>query len=165
MEYLEKCFKGFPSQEKVVTLLLASGIKVVDGVGYCNDIELSDSAIGRAAGVDRRVVRSTLEKIDSKPRLKAMFSKMISIALLSDVSSEMGCTTVEIVPEDARAPGILAEVTATVYRAGVSVRQAVVVDHGYSGEQHLVLVLDGRLPSEYVPALRSCTGVRSVTLR
>ncbi|MBR2394402.1 MAG: hypothetical protein IKA98_02730, partial [Candidatus Methanomethylophilaceae archaeon] len=71
MEILDKVFKGFPSQEKVVSELLRSGIRVIDGTAYCNSIEISDSALGRAAHVDRRVVRSTLEKIDAHPRLKS----------------------------------------------------------------------------------------------
>ena len=166
MEYIEKMFRGYPSQEKVVAALLKSGIRVIDGVAYCNDIELSDSAIGRAVNVDRRVVRSTLERIDSIPKLKQIFSKMISIALLSDVSDEMDCTTIEIVPENARVPGIMSEICAVVYRAGISIKQAVVVNTGYnSDEQHLVMVLDGRFPPEYLPRIRGCMGVKSIILR
>jgi predicted regulator of amino acid metabolism with ACT domain len=164
MEILDKVFKGFPSQEKVVSELLRSGIRVIDGVAYCNSIAISDSALGRAANVDRRVVRSTLEKIDSTPRLKAMFSKMISIALLSDISSDMGCTTIEIIPENANEPGILADISATVYRAGIAIRQAVVIDDARGVNPRLVLVLDGTFPPEYLPALRASRGVKSVTL-
>ena len=164
MEILDKVFKGFPSQEKVVSELLRSGIRVIDGTAYCNSLEISDSALGRAANVDRRVVRSTLEKIDSNPRLKSMFSKMISISLMSDIAYEMGCTTIEIIPEDANEPGILADVSATVYRAGVAIRQAVVIDNARGENPRLVLVLDGTFPPEYLPALRGCRGVRSVIL-
>ena len=164
MEILDKVFRGFPSQEKVVSELLRSGIRVVDGVAYCNSIAISDSALGRAANVDRRVVRSTLEKIDSIPRLKTMFSKMISIALLSDIAPDMGCTTIEIVPDNANEPGILADISATVYRAGIAIRQAVVIDDARGENPRLVLVLDGTFPPEYLPALRGCRGVKSVIL-
>ncbi len=165
MDLISREFRKFPSQEKVVTELLRSGIKVVDGIAYCNDIEISDSALGRAVGVDRRVVRSALEKIDSVPRLKAIFSKLISISLLSDVAADIGCTTIEIVPENANMPGILSDITSTVYRAGVSVKQAVVVDPVYGTEPHLVMVLDGIFPSDYLPTLRACRGVKTVILR
>ncbi len=164
MEILDKVFRGFPSQEKVVSELLRSGIRVIDGVAYCNSIAISDSALGRAANVDRRVVRSTLEKIDANPRLKSMFSRMISISLMSDIASEMGCTTIEIIPEDANEPGILADVSATVYRAGIAIRQAVVIDDARGENPRLVLVLDGTFPPEYLPALRGCRGVKSVVL-
>lgn len=165
MELLDKVFRGFPSQEKVVSELLSSGIRVVDGTAYCNSIEISDSALGRATGVDRRVVRATLEKIDANPRLKSMFARMISISLMSDIAPDMGCTTIEIVPEDANEPGILSDVSATVYRAGVAIRQAVVIDDARGENPRLVLVLDGSFPPEYLPALRGCRGVKSLILR
>ncbi len=165
MESIKKEFRGYPSQEKVVAELMRSGIRVIDGIAYCNDIKISDSALGRASGVDRRVVRTTLEKIDSVPRLKRIFSNLISISLLSDVAGDMGCTTIEITPQDSRIPGILSDVTQVVYRAGISVKQAVVVEPGYDGEPRLVMVLDGVFPSEQLPVLRSCHGVKSVILK
>ncbi|MGN1045028.1 MAG: regulator of amino acid metabolism, contains ACT domain protein [Candidatus Methanomethylophilaceae archaeon] len=165
MDILDKVFKGFPSQEKVISEMIRSGIRVINGTAYCNNIEISDSALGRAANVDRRVVRATLEKIDSHPRLKSMFSKMISISLMSDIASEMGLTTIEIIPENANEPGILSDISATVYRAGIVIRQAVVIDDARGSDPRLILVLDGNFPSEYLPALRACRGVKTVILR
>ena len=49
MDILDKVFKGFPSQEKVISEMIRSGIRVIDGTAYCNNIEISDSALGRAA--------------------------------------------------------------------------------------------------------------------
>ena len=76
MEFLGDYFKGYPSQQKVAGKLLSCGIRVADGHAYCGDIEQGDSAIGRACGVDRRVVRSTLERISSTPELDAIFTKV-----------------------------------------------------------------------------------------
>lgn len=164
MDILDSVFKGYPSQEKVVSEILRSGLKVIDGVAYCNSIQISDSALGRATGVDRRVVRVTLEKIDSNPRLKSIFAKMMSMALMSDVASEFGCTTIEILPTDATEPGILAEISSIVFRSGVAIRQAVVIDDIKGESPRLVLVLNGQFPPEYLPALRACKCVRSVIL-
>ena len=61
-------FDGFPSQKNVATVMLKQGLSVNDGKVYCGDIEISDSSLGRAAKVDRRVVRATVEKIDTKSR-------------------------------------------------------------------------------------------------
>ena len=165
MDLIEKTFKSFPSQMRVVNELLRTGIRVVDGVAYCNGIKIADSALGVAVGVDRRVVRSTLEKIDSNEKLKSLFSRLISIALLSDISPDIGCTTIEIIPKDSNSPGIIADITNTIYRTGISIRQVVVKDPTDSNEARLIIVLDGIFPMEYIPSLKSCYGVKSIILK
>lgn len=164
MDLLLKAFKGFPSQEKVVEELLRSGIRVVDGVAYCNSIKLADSALATACGVDRRVVRTTLERISADPELSALFSKMAAIALYSGISGDIGCTAFDIEPDNCRAPGTLAEITRVISDEGLSVRQAVVVNRGTEDDQHLVIVLNGEAPPEIMYLIRNCRGVKTVTL-
>jgi predicted regulator of amino acid metabolism with ACT domain len=165
MECVKEGFGGLPSQEKVAMLLLRHGIRVEKGTAYCNDIKQSDAAIARAAGVDRRVVRSALDRISSVPELDKVFSKLQSMLLLADVAQEIDCTTVEIIPTDAMMPGILAGVMDVIYRGGLSVRQAVVDDPGVRADSHLIIVVDGQIPPELLPAIKQSRGVLSVILR
>jgi len=165
MDIVKEGFSNFPSQEKVARLLLKQGIRVDKGIAFCNSIEQSDAAIARAVGVDRRVVRSTLDRISSVPELDRVFSKLQSMSLLANVASEIGCTALEIIPTDATMPGIVAGITDVIYRAGLSVRQAVVDDPGIRTDSHLIIVVDGHVPSELLPAIRQSRGVSSVTLR
>lgn len=164
MDSILKAFKGFPSQEKVVEELLRSGIRVSDGVAYCNRIKLADSALSAACDVDRRVVRSTLERISSDPQLDAVFSKMEAIALYSGISGELGCTAFDIEPDNCRAPGTLSEITRVISQDGLSVRQAVVVNRASDEDQHLIIVINGDVPSELMYLIRNCHGVKTVTL-
>ena len=165
MDNILSAFSGFPSQEKVAQMMIRHGIRVADGKAYCGDIELSDSALGRAAGVDRRVIRSTIERIGSNEKLSAVFSKLISIPLFSDAASEIGCSTLEIIPTDATIPGILADAASIIYKAGVSIRQAVVDDPGLGKDAHLIIVMDGQLPPEYIPVLKASRGVKQIVIR
>jgi predicted regulator of amino acid metabolism with ACT domain len=165
MDCVKNGFIGFPSQEKVAMLLLRYGIRVENGTAYCNDIEQSDASIARVAGVDRRVVRSALDKISSSPELDRVFSKLQSMLLLADVAPEINCTTLEIIPTDATMPGILADVMDVIYRGGLSVRQAVVEDPGIRMDSHLIIVVDGKMPSEMIPMIKQCRGVLSIILR
>lgn len=165
MDRVLSAFKGYPSQEKVAMMMLNHGICVKDGKAYCGEIELSDSALGRAAGVDRRVIRSTMERIEKDRKLNSLFSKLKSIALFSDVAPEIGCTTLEIVPTDASIPGILANVASIIYKAGISVRQAVVDDPEFNNDAHLIVVLDGQLPPEYIPQIKVSKGVSQIIIR
>lgn len=165
MDRIKEAFNKLPSQEKVAMLLLRHGIRVEGGMAYCDNIEQSDAAIARAAGVDRRVVRSTLEKISSTPELDSLFSKLQSMLLMANVAPEIGCTALEIIPTDATMPGILAGITDIIYKGGLSVRQAVVDDPGTRMDSHLIVVVDGQIPPELLPAIRQCIGVASVILR
>ncbi len=164
MNSITRAFSGFPSQEKVVEELLRSGIRVVNGIAYCNDIRLSDSAIAAACDVDRRVVRSTLSRINSDSRLRATFESMSSIELYAEAAKNLGYTAVDIEPDNCRAPGILAEITRTISDMGVSVRQAVVANRQKEDDQHLLIVLEGNVPPELIYMLRNCRGVKSITL-
>jgi predicted regulator of amino acid metabolism with ACT domain len=165
MDLVRDEFRGLPSQEKVAMLLLRQGIRIEKGTAYCNSIEQSDAAIARAAGVDRRVVRSTLDKISDTPALDRIFSKLQSMLLLANVAPEIGCTTLEIIPTDATMPGILAGITDVVYRGGLSVRQAVVDDPGTRADSHLIIVIDGHIPPGLLPMIKESRGVSSVILR
>ena len=165
MECVKEGFIGLPSQEKVAMLLLRYGIKVEKGTAYCNNIEQSDAAIARAAGVDRRVVRSALDRISAVSELDKVFSKLQSMLLLSNVAPEINCTTVEIIPTDATMPGILAGVMDVIYRGGLSVRQAVVDDPGIRTDSHLIIIVDGHIPPELLPLMKQSRGVMSVILR
>ena len=63
MERVLSMFDRYPSQKRVAALMLGYGICVKeDGNAYCNDVEISHSALGRAAGADRRVAKSTIDR-------------------------------------------------------------------------------------------------------
>ena len=164
MDSVSRAFRGYPSQEKVVEEFLRSGIKIVNGSAYCNTIKLSDSAIGAACGVDRRVVRSTIDRICSDPRLSATFASMSSIALYAEAAKDLGYTAIDIEPDNCRAPGILADITRVISDMGLSVRQAVVANRREDDDQHLLIVLEGNVPPELLYMLKNCRGVKTVTL-
>ena len=165
MDILGDSFSGFPSQEKVAGLLLQQGMSVKDGHAYCVEVEQGDSAIGRACGVDRRVVRSTLEKISATPELDAKFSKLRTTLSMVELAPEIGCSSIVITPTDASMPGILADIADVLFRAGVSVRQAMVDDSGDKDSAVLLVVAYGRIPPESIPMLKACRGVSSILIK
>ena len=98
------------------------------------------------------------------PELLRKFSKLRSMCLLSEIASEIGCSTLEIIPTNAQMPGILADVTRTIFEAEVSVRQAV-IDDSTEGSSRLIVVIQGQLPATFIPRIKMCRGVDSVILR
>ena len=165
MDIVGDAFARYPSQEKVVQLLLSNGMRVEDGRAFCGDVEQGDSALGRACGVDRRVVRTTLERISGTPELDRMFSKLRCTLSMIDLAPEIGCSSIIITPTDARIPGILADVMRVLYDHGISIRQAMVDDSGDEGKAVLIIVAYSRIPSDAISELKYCRGVDSVLIK
>lgn len=165
MDIFEGHFAGYPSQEKVARILVEQGIRVEGSCAYSGNIKQSDSAIGRACGVDRRVVRATLERISSTPYLDSVFTKLKSTLSMVDLAPEIGCSSIVITPTDSTMPGILAEITEVLFNARISVRQAMVDDTGDKDAAVLVVVVYGKIPSEILPELRNCRGVSSILIK
>lgn len=161
---LSEYFTGYPSQEKVARLMFRYGMRICDGRVYSGTVEVSDSALGRAAKVDRRIVRSTLARIEENPEMKEFFSRLEPIPLLASVAPMMGWNVLEIIPTNASAPGILADVSTVISEAGLSIRQAVVDDPELSEEPRLLVVTEGPVPPEYIPSLKRCRGVKSIII-
>jgi len=163
MERLSEVFSDLPSQRKVADMMLQLGISVKEGKAYCGPAEISDTALGKAAGADRRVAKAALDRICSDPLLNEFFAGLRPIALLADVADQIGCSVLTIIPTNASIPGILADVSAVTLAAGISIRQAVIDNPG--GNARLLIVMDGTLPHEFIPSLQQCRGVASIILK
>jgi len=161
---LSKYFGRYPSQGKVARLLLEYGLRVQGGNVYCGDVELADTALARAANVDRRIVRSAVETIESYEELRNVYSTLRPTALLKDVAPSMGWSAIEIIPFDAQTPGILADVAGVIASAGISIRQAIVDDPELSEEPRLYVITESPVPPELIPAIKKCRGVRSILI-
>ena len=161
---IEDYFANYPSQMKVVEIMLRYGISVHDDDAYAGSVKLTDAALSVAAGVDRRVVRSTVDRISLIPELSALFSKVDCMAVLDKAAPLIGCSSVEIVPEDDSRPGTLAGIMNILSDAGINVKQAV-VRGGKEGEvSHLVIVMDGTIPGGVLASIRGSPGVANVIL-
>ncbi len=165
MDQIASLFKRYPSQCKVAKKLLEYGIRVSDGVAYCGDIEQMDAGIARACEVDRRVVRTTLEHISSSPELDCIFSKLRPMLSMVDMADQINCSSLVIIPTDARVPGIIADITTVLYNSGITLRQAMVSDEGDREKSTLQIVVDGKLPENVIMLIKSCRGVASVLIK
>ena len=162
---LKPHFKGFPAQERIAQLMVTYGLRVKDGAVYAGEIELADSAIARAAGVDRRVVTTTRETIEKAPVLRDFFGKLWPVCHLGNVASQMGWGAIEIMPTNASKPGILAGTSAIIAEAGISVRQVVVDDPEIVEDPRAMLITEKPIPERLLPRIRQLDGVRGVVLR
>src|SRR4030066_970097 len=130
-------FEKYPSQAKVARYLLRYGLRIDRDQVLCGDVQLADSALARAAGVDRRVVKSTVQTIKAEPTLLKFFSQLLPTNPLKNAASAMGWSAIEIVPPNAHEPGIISAVAEILARSNISIRQAIGDDHMTSGEHKL----------------------------
>jgi predicted regulator of amino acid metabolism with ACT domain len=157
-------FGRYPSQARVAKLLLEQGLSVRDGRIFSGDVEVGDVAVGKAAGVDRRIVRATVHTIETSPDLLRVFSKLRPICFLKEVAPEMGWSAIEIIPSNAGAPGIIADVTGVIASAGISIRQTLVTDPDLSSEPRLYVITESAVPADLIPRLKTCRGVKSIVI-
>jgi uncharacterized protein len=157
-------FRRYPAQERVVRLMIEHGLRIHDGAICAGVIEIADTAIGRAADVDRRIVRSTVETIMGDARLSRVFTRLAPTLHLKDVAPDLGCGVIEIVVADARQPGILTGVSKVISDHRISIRQANVEDPDFTEEPKLFVVTESRVPGAIIPLLQAVPGVRGVTV-
>lgn len=149
----------------VVKKMIELGLRVgEDGRIYVGDVEVSDVALARAAGVDRRVVRSTVKQILGDEALRDILTKVKPVgASLVDVASRLGFQVL-VVEADPKMPGVIASVTSVLARYGVVVRQALADDPDLAPEPRLTLVVQGEVPAEALSEVRSSPLVKSLKI-
>jgi uncharacterized protein len=160
----EKFFNRYPKRKKIVQKMLEYGLKVKDKKIYCGEIELSDSKLARALNIDRRAILPTIEVISKNPKLYEIFSKLHPTCHLKDVAPKMQWGVIEIIPEDASKPGILAEIAYIISENNISIRQAIVDDFELFEQPRLFIVTEKQVPGRLIPKIRNVKGVKAVLI-
>ena len=155
LQYLEERFAGKRAALRVVSTLLRLGIRVdSNGRLYCERIELAPAKMGRALGVDRRVVIETAREIASDPKLLAIFSSLLPIANVSGAAKYFGHDVIEI-DADPNTTGLIARVASILARRKVGIRQIIADDPDLYPEPKMMVMVEGRLPRKVVGELRA----------
>jgi hypothetical protein len=161
----KKYFEDHPERLKVARVLIENGLAVRNEKIYLNEIEIPPVRIARTAGVDRRTVIETLKAIESNRELRLIFESIRSAGhSLKEIAKHLNLGVVEITPEDARIPGILAGSAMILARNGLSIRQAIVDDPELSPEPKLTLIVEKKIPGELIPQLLNVKGVAKVSV-
>ncbi|WP_254532144.1 amino acid-binding protein [Natrinema gelatinilyticum] len=164
-EIMEK-FKGSPSQQAVIRLLLERGFSVNDeGRVVSGGIEIPNTGIAREIGVDRRVVDSTTDVILKDPELRRIFQNISQVPSLMDLAPVLDLTVLSIAVDDAEREGIVAAITGTLADHGISIRQTISEDPEFTDEPRLYLITDEDLPGEAITAIRDLEFVRKIELQ
>jgi predicted regulator of amino acid metabolism with ACT domain len=162
---VKKYFEEHPERLRVARVLIENGLSVRDEKIYLNEIEIPPVRIARVAGVDRRTVKETLKAIKANRELRLIFESMRSAGhSLKEIAKHLNLGVVEITPEDAKIPGILASSAMILAKNGLSIRQAIVDDPELSPEPRLSLIVEKKIPGELIPELLKVKGVAKLSV-
>ena len=157
--------EGYPERLSVAKVLIENGLSVRNGRVFCNEIEIPPVRIGLVAGVDRRTVTETVKAIEKSSELKEIFAGIRSAGhSLKGVAKHLNLGVLEITPENARIPGILAKSATILAEKGISIRQAIVDDPELSPEPKLTLIAESKIPGDLIPKFLKVKGVEKVSV-
>lgn len=161
---IEKKLQGYPGRVKVARLMVELGLTIDQhGKILCGPIEMADIKVGRAAKVDRRVVRETVRLIMSDPDLARLFLNLRPAgAFLRDVAKDLGFSVIEICADPSRA-GIIASVAALIAHEGISVRQAVADDPELVPDPRLTVITGKPVSGKTLQQILKVPGVLKIT--
>ena len=158
-------FEKFPARMSVARKIVELGLCVGEKEKiYCGDVEISDMALARAAGVDRRTIKATIDVILADNQLKAIFSNIYPAgALLKNVAPNLGLGVVEIEAQ-AGNPGILARATELISEERISIRQAHAGDPELEENPRLTIITEKPVKGELYNKFLKIEGVKKVSI-
>jgi hypothetical protein len=120
--------------------------------------------MSRGAGVDRRVVRNTVEDIMRDAKMRRIFSGMRPAgSFLSEAAPALGYSVVEIRAKP-DAVGVIAQATARIAEAKVSIRQILAEDPDLNPDPKLLIITEKMVPGEVVSKLLEIPTVTKVSI-
>ena len=134
-------FEKYPARMRLARKIVELGLRIGEnGKIYCGDIEISDVSIARAAHVDRRSIKSTVDIILQDQLLAKIFANISPAGpLVKNVATDLGFGIVEI-EADASNPGIIAHATELIAKNGISIRQVHAGDPEIEENPRLIII-------------------------
>jgi uncharacterized protein len=157
--------EAYPERLKVARVLIENGLSAKGDKIYLNQIEIPSIRIARVAHVDRRTVNETLTTIHNNPELCIIFEEVRPAGhSLKEIAKHLNLGVIEITPTNAASPGILSNAAVALYKAGLSIRQAIVDDPELSPEPKLTFIVERKIPGELIPELLRIPAIAKVSV-
>jgi predicted regulator of amino acid metabolism with ACT domain len=161
---IDEKFNKYPTQRKIVYNLLNYGLRIKGNKVYCGPIEISDSKLARAIGVDRKVILSTINAIKKDPILKNLFSHLMPTYDMKESASQLGWGVLELIPDDPSTPGIIAGVSKILASEKISIRQAIGQDYGITKEPRLYIITENPIKPDLIHKIKKVKGIKGLSI-
>jgi predicted regulator of amino acid metabolism with ACT domain len=150
---------------EIVRKMIECGMRVSkDDKIFVRDVEVDYTAVAKAVGADRRVVKETVRQIRTDPYLFSIFSKTKPLGTsMVEFVAQLGYTAI-VIEADAESSGIMAGVAEILSRHGMVVRQALADDPEMVPDAKMTLVIAGPLTGQAMEELNGLKSVRSIKI-
>jgi predicted regulator of amino acid metabolism with ACT domain len=164
-EKIKHKFEKYPARMDVARKIVKYGLRVGEkGKIYCGDIEISDVAIARAANVDRRSIKATVDIILEDEQLSKIFSNITPAGpLVKNAAKDLGFGIVEI-EADAGNMGIIASATDLIARNMISIRQVHAGDPEFEENPILTIITEKPIEGNLINEFLKIEGVKRVSI-
>jgi len=162
---IRKQFPRHAVRPEVVRKMIECGMRVTeDAKLFVSDVEQDYSAVARAVGVDRRVVKQTAEQIRGSRYLYSIFSEArpLGTSLVGFVSL-LGYSAL-VIEADPKSPGVMSEVAEILSRHGTVIRQALADDPNLVQDAKMTLVVEGQISGKCIEEVSGLAKVRSLKI-
>jgi predicted regulator of amino acid metabolism with ACT domain len=164
-ERIKHKFEKFPARMSVARKIVELGLRVgKNGKIYCGNVIISDVALARAADVDRRAIKATVDVILSDEQLAYIFKNILPAGpLVKNVAKNLGFGILEI-EADAENSGIIAGATELISHQNISIRQVHAGDPELEEDPRLTIITEKPIPGSLLNEFLKIPGVKRVSI-
>jgi len=167
-DYINTVFEGYPAGKKVIQKMINVGlsVKVIDDETkiFCDEIEIKPNSIAKAYHVDRRVIINMLSIIVKDKKLYDFFYNIKPVSNFESSGSKIGFGVIEIIPDDANKPGIIAGIMSILASNGISVRQVITDDPELIEDPKAIIVTSSPISGDILKNIKNVNGVKGILL-
>jgi predicted regulator of amino acid metabolism with ACT domain len=148
----------------IVKKMIECGIRVGENEKlFVGDVEVDYTAMARAVGVDRRVVKQTVKQIRQDVYLDGLFSNISPFgSSFVNVVSKLGYSAI-VIESDPKKAGVMAAVSAVLAKHKLVIRQALAEDPDMIPDAKMTLVVEGPV-GDAIQELNQLTMVKSIKI-
>lgn len=162
---IEGKFRRKKARVELAKKMLELGLRAGEDGIYVGSAKIGDLSIARAFGIDRRVVKYTVDQIHRDPLLSSIFTKLKPAGPdLSAIADVLGYSVLEIRADPYRY-GIVATVSSILAKHGIVIRQILSDDPDLTLDPKLTVVVEGKVPADVLGEISTSGVVKSVTLK
>ena len=164
-EILKYKFDKFPARLKVARKMVELGLRIGENQKiYCGNLKINDVSLAKAANVDRKVIKPTIDFIASDEELLKIFQNILPAGtLLKNIAKNLGLGVIEIEVGDENI-GILAAASKLISQEGISIRQAYATDIQLEETPTLIIITEENVPGDFIKEFLKIKGVLRVSV-
>lgn len=163
-ESVKHKFEKYPARMSVAGKMVDLGLRVgKDHKIYCGNLKISDLALAKAANVDRKAIKSTIDFILDDDDLANIFENILPAGtLLKNIAKSLGLGVLEIEVGDENI-GILAAASDLISKEGISIRQAYASDIQLEETPKLTIITEEAISGDLIKDFLKIKGVVRVS--